>query len=208
MFPGPVGTGEGQWELRLNPEGGTALHGREGHGALLARRWEGLEAGRTAVSQGGARSGNAGGPCHSLQPRHLGNAGRQRQHVSQHLAWRLGPTGLFPLPLASVLSGPCFPPLGQRDQRKNKIWDLRENPVVGWTHLVLPTLLHSLEPVSPRPSVCATLPQGKDGEPGWNKDHPCCWMLQRWPLPIPSNEGCVWLPLTDRRGALRQCECL
>lgn len=62
MFPGPVGTGEGQWELRLNPEGGTALHGREGHGALLARRWEGLEAGEAAVSQGGVRSGNAGGP--------------------------------------------------------------------------------------------------------------------------------------------------
>ena len=68
MFPGTLGTDEGQWELRPNPEGGTASHGREGHAALLAGRWEGRRLGEQLFHRAERGQAIPGDPCRSLQP--------------------------------------------------------------------------------------------------------------------------------------------
>ena len=117
----------------------------------------------------------------------------------RHLTWRWGPRCFFSQPPPSVLSGPCFPPRGRRNQRKSKTWDRWENPAVGRTHFVLATLLYPLEPVLPDLVSMLPCPKG-----GWRFRMECrlSWlgMLPRWFLPVLPSESITWLPLTDRGG--------
>lgn len=127
-----------------------------------------------------------GDPCHLLQHQCQGNASSYRQ-IYHNAGWRWGPRFFLPLSLASALSRACFLPHSQRSQKKNKIWDLKENPAAGWTHVGLTILLRPLKPVPPCPKVKM---QSHDG------------------LKIVSASGCsgggpckirtVWLSLTDR----------
>lgn len=159
MFPGPLGTAEGSWELRPHPEGGAASHG----GEVSQHCWAGgggPGGWGTAAAQAERGQVLPGDPYCSLESQCQGNASHQRQHPSQCLGWNLWSRVLFPLPLASAFSGPCFPPHSQRGQRKNTIWDRRETeqqdgPTLAWPFcFTLGSLCHFvLVSVPPRPKV-------------------------------------------------------